>query len=1121
MSSSLLNPLLNSLFFYPHSSAKFKEIQQTLSRSDHYTLLIPSATVLEWSVDKESLIPMRDMCLNDDFVASHIIQVSSMTRNYQRTRYFGTINRKTVNIKDGCVHTHKGFKHSIKSRIVKEYVFYPASPYFPFNTQFIVYEIDHPLVGICELSADVSPTVSSRYQLNGVLQSPKQKQENDFSDWSPQAFERMLMNYPGLYRQLMVVVITIVEQFDCSQCTTEDDLTSYFDSAVGTAVSALQACDKSQLSSMATQYELSGDDIANLIYRFVEISVASKLWSQLLLIRKVNDQNTRQAIDNIKNVDISQIGLKETGAGRTQEELFKFDQLVWNATKELEKIKAARGSESKLHILLSVLKILGSGQIESQKAGTTTNLLQGDSKEEKISGTEKIKGTVVSADVLVSLLILVALRSGLDYIDSEVFYIQNFSHQDTQSGQIGYALMTFEAVLFHISSEAERLKKYSTANEQLWDSVKDVSSLESLKNTVRKLKENFSSAEFDTILKSRTKHGDSLLMLSIANKNPKALSYLIESEMFPTEFIIGDTNELGKSLLVAAVQSEENESIAEMLGVLLSLSIEEQREYLARPDYWNRTVGHYFFNASWLIPKISSLIDWNFKDINGQTPLYALCRCYDHQDYQRLLELGLEGWTKSTTNLDTLDHSDSKGNSLLHIVRSEEAVDKIIDLGADINWPNEKGMTPIMIYTKFSRMAEIRSIAKQPMLDLQRTDYRGSRCLDMARDKETAELLDSLVLQRSRPTVDNKRIVISRSRFQDNELKFLIVIKEVGCDQTIISRSINDFQFLQKWLSYENPFSWMPNVRFNRSPYESSIKVSRQIVRELEVRLNAFLRSLLLHPVFGKHELLWEFLVLPEVYQQDIIERSRQKLESRKERQYGEQVSYTRTDLDFILTFLEHARQQVTNMATIIQRLATMAMHLKNKEYDLSDAFRSFHTKLCELDFMKPNTRSIFPELSLTTECYDDYRNELAINLSVLSDSTQSVISAIGVPLNLINQLEDQSHILEELELRHSKGVNKQGWTGLNLFAEKQKKQQQHLQDRIYALHNEVQRLSLDIKSGHIAVASELGGYHEMREKELTHIIEQFGRTMLIREKENHSRLSRALAKFKSSRHVQ
>lgn len=1065
---------------------------------------------------------MRDMCLNEDFVASHIIQVSSMARNYQRTRYFGTINRKTVNIKDGCVHTHKGFKHAIKSRIVKEYVFYPASPFFPFNTQFIVYEIDHPLVGICELSAEVSPTVSSRYQLSGVLESPKSKQENDASVWSPQSFERMLMSYPGLYRQLMVVVITIVEQFDCSRCETEEDLISYFDSAVGTAISALQACDKSQLSSMATQYELSGDDIANLIYRFVEISVSSKLWKQLVLVRKVNDQNTRHAIDRIKNVDISQIGLKETGAGRTQEELFKFDKLVWNATKELEKIKAAHGSEPKLNILLSVLKILGSGQIESPKAGQTVSSSRNEeSKEVSSSAVEKNKGTIVSADILVSLLILVALRSGLDYIDSEIFYIQNFSHQDTQSGQIGYALMTFEAVLFHISSEVERLQKYSSANGELWNCVRDTSSLESLKHKIEEIKNEFPPSEFEAILKSRTKHGESLLMLSIANKNPKALSYLIESEMFPTEFLIGDANELGKSLLVAAVQSEEHESIAEILGILLSLSTDEQREYLARPDYWNRTVGHYFFNAPWLIPKISSLIDWNFKDINGQTPLYALCRCYDHQDYQRLLELGLEGWKKSVSDLDTLDHTDSKGNSLLHIVRSREAVDKIIELGADINWPNEKGMTPIMIYTKFSRIAEIQSIALQSMLDLQRTDYRGSRCLDMARDQETAELLDSLVLLRSRPMVENKRIVVSRSRFQDNELKFLIVIQEENSDQTIISRSINDFQFLQKWLSYENPFSWIPNVRFNRSPYESSMKISRQIVRELEIRLNAFLRSLLLHPVFGNHELLWEFLVLPEVYQQDVIERSRQKLESRKERQYGEEVSYSKSDLDFILTFLEHARQQVTNMATIIQRLATMAIQLKNKEYDLSDAFRTFHTKLCELNFLKSNTKVIFPELSLTTEYYDDYRNELAINLSVLSDSTQSVISAIGVPLGLISQLEDQAHILEELELRHSKGANKQGWTGLNLFPEKQKKQQQQLEDRIYALHNEMQRVSMDIKTGHVAVASELGGYHEMREKELFNIVEQFGRNILIREKENHSRLSRALAKFKTCRHVQ
>ena len=101
---------------------------------------------------------------------------------------------------------------------------------------------------------------------------------------------------------------------------------------------------------------------------------------------------------------------------------------------------------------------------------------------------------------------------------------------------------------------------------------------------------------------------------------------------------------------------------------------------------------------------------------------------------------------------------------------------------------------------------------------------------------------------------------------------------------TTCRRSLTDFQFLAKWLQFEDPASWLPALPVSRSPYQIPSKPSRAVLRDIQLRVNSFLRTLLMHPTFSTHELLWEFFLVPEMQQESLIERSKKKAEARVER---------------------------------------------------------------------------------------------------------------------------------------------------------------------------------------------------------------------------------------------
>ena len=91
-----------------------------------------------------------------------------------------------------------------------------------------------------------------------------------------------------------------------------------------------------------------------------------------------------------------------------------------------------------------------------------------------ISDEEKQAAAMtINADVLVSLLLIVVIRSGVRHLQARLSYMQHFIYiDDVESGEMGYALSTLEAVLAYLATDAGGLRKASKQNQLLWDAVK-------------------------------------------------------------------------------------------------------------------------------------------------------------------------------------------------------------------------------------------------------------------------------------------------------------------------------------------------------------------------------------------------------------------------------------------------------------------------------------------------------------------------------------------------------------------------------------------------------------------------------------------------------------------------
>lgn len=963
-----------------------------------------------------------------------------------------------------------GFKNLNQAQLLHDTLWYPDSLE---PRQWLVYYISKPLVGIYEdikittamlaprlpdgrpIILNRSPSITDSAGMNGL---PRKKDIKSFSD--------LLTNFPMIARQMQPGLEALFKEFNqvfekqlppppsaanipdpvpdgpiatamkkarsSSFSTparpngrmqryivdfyTEDDenvMRGALETAVTSAIDLFQMVDKQQLSLLGATTDLTGPIVERLIDRYVTEQLHDTiLFPRLCTMKRPEDLELESKIRQMEFIDISQVGIPIQGGHRGKHEL---TLRLGRAVEEFRKLSAAGSPQQMMDILLATLKTV----TQLIEVPTTTG---GPTSSEKVSSV-----LTINADTLVSLLLVVVIRAQVRYLQARLLYMRHFIFvDDVESGEMGYALSTFEAVLSYLARDSGGLRKASRRNHKLWAATKkgdlkemmkimeperelssdeegsdheeailddiidenrpwntsngharrrssgvatrlsqastlthvfpwqyshdgadeerlpglrrpktvtmDVRSLSSssemsFRSRATTIDSTSSGIEGDTSIErlSQTEDslGESVPMMAVQHERPEALKYLLSlHDYYPLRAVLEDTNNEGTTLLSAAVQLGHTE----LINIILDFVYRAASElivigYLSRQDINGRSVAHFLFNYPELISRVGRLLPWRQKDKNGQTPLFALCRSYDHARYRSMVEAALVAATNSQGDNQPLhldDHVDLKGNTLLHIVNDPQvALQLLAHCDSDVNATNEKKFTPLMVASKYGRLEMVRALFGDPRVDLFAKELRGLTAVELAKDDEVRNRIDDLILFSGLPAADGRITAVVRSFFvEDATIRLVLKSGAPSGPQnftvTTCRRSLTDFEHLAKLLTLENPASWLPSISGMRSPFQLPSKPSRAVLKDIQVHLDAFLKILLAHTTFSTHEMLWEFFLVPDIQAEMMEQRSKLKAEARVENVREEYQPIG--DVRDVEQFVDHARDMVRSV---------------------------------------------------------------------------------------------------------------------------------------------------------------------------------------------------------------
>ncbi|KAK4229081.1 hypothetical protein QBC38DRAFT_473676 [Podospora fimiseda] len=1249
-----LNPFLAAF-------SKAPVLAQCLPPQQHI-LLVPTTDVLLNSRDTETGAPLVASIATEEFLGSHVLRIPLLkgqvaggkdaAQNLREMRgkpkMYGTINGRSLVIKDNCIFTNKGFKTLGQANLLHDVIWYPDTldP-----RSFLVYFISQPLVGSWQEVSIIPavlppPPVDGSGRLQKALSEAVSTKKKDIK-----TFHELLNHFPAIAKQMQGGLEKLFREFtlvfeklnppppagkhassieangnDSLNSNTgldgdqgiifnrdedEEIMRTSLETAVTAAIDLFQSVDKQQLHALAATTDLTGPLVERLIERYITENVHHMLFPRLASLRRQEDLELEAKIRQMDNIDISQLGIAIDGGSKVKRDVVN---RLGRAVEEFRKMPNASCPQEMMEILLSTTKAA------TQFADTTQ---PGDAPR---SANEK-SAMAINADTLVSLLLYVVIKAQIKHLQARLTYVRYYIFMDdVDSGEIGYALSTFEAVMSYLDRESGGLRRASRRNKALWDAVskgemtelrkilepteeaiEDDDIYESLhsrgqsssgwsftngstsrrSSTTLTASERFSmgsglshvflfqngttsdddrpptpppkrvkkkvamdtrsmssgseisfrsmpmsigtftsGVEGDTsiekLIQTQDAAGESVLMMAIQHGQSEVLKYLLSMKQYYNgTSIMEDQNNEGTTLFSAAVQLGNADIINKILDFILDSTQDDEviSEYLARQDTWGRSAAHYLFHAPFLIQRIGRLLPWRQKDKNEQTPLFALCRSYDNSSYSTMVDEGLDAATKSQGDGQPLhldDHVDVKGNTLLHIVNEPNLAMRILhQCDVDVNATNEKKFTALMLASKYGRFDMVRTLFGDPRVDIAARELRGLTAVELAKDDELRNKIDDLVLFSLSPGTDQRTTGVVRSFFvEDGTIRFVLKsgapVDKHSYAVTTCRRSLTDFEHLAKLLQMENPASWIPSLADLRSPTQIPSRPSRAVLKDLQVRMDWFLRILLQHPTFATHEMLWEFFLVPDLQLDMMAERSKLKADALLEKVHDEMEPVE--DLREVEQFVDHAREIVRSVHFSTRSVARRASAVGNVAVDLYESSVILSKAVSSLPFL-PQTH---------IQAFDSYvRALLPIQSSpnsqffaaflALYANIEAILKALARPPQTISKI---TAVRREIDRSYSTLSRSSRWP-LGLLDETRQKMNEDREGKLRKLEVEAEMMGKELRYTQTVVAGELAGWREMHERLGRKAIKDLAKGVLVVERGRLEGIRRALRKVK------
>jgi hypothetical protein len=936
-------------------------------------------------------------------------------------------------------------------------------------------------------------------------------------------------------------------------------------------------------------------------------------------MKRSEDLELESKIRQMEFVDISQVGIPIQGGQRGKHEL---TLRLGRAVDEFRKLGVAGSPQQMMDILLLTLKTVTQ----------LTDVLSGGSDRGKISSEKVSPVLTINADTLVSLLLVVVIRAQVRYLQARLLYMRHFIFiDDVESGEMGYALSTLEAVLSYLAKDSGGLRKASRRNNKLWqatrkgeideimkimepervqssdedsedhvdsvmtddaiaeegqwsfanghsrrsssrgstDRIQQASTLNHVfpfqiqhheaeeerlpplrrpKTVTMDMRSMSSSSEMsfrsrattidsassgiegDTSIErlSQTENsfGESIPMMAIQHEQPECLKYLLSlQEYYPLHVMLKDTNNESTTLLSAAVQLGHTE----LIDIILDFVFRAEDEsivinYLEKQDIRGRSIAHYLFNAPALITRVGRLLPWRQKDRNGQTPVFALCRSYDHGNYRAMVDAGLTAVANAQGDDQPMhldDHVDSKGNTLLHIVNDPQiALRILLHCDSDVNATNDKKFTALMVASKYGRLEMVRVLFGDPRVDLFARELRGLTAVELAKDDDVRNRIDDLILFSGQPGADGRITAVVRSFFvEDATIRLVVKSGAPSVHQsftvTTCRRSLADFEHLAKLLALENPASWLPSISGMRSPFQFPSKPSRAVLRDIQIRLDGFLKILLAHSTFSTHEMLWEFFLVPDIQADMIEQRSKLKAETRieKVREEYEPVE----DVRDVEQFVDHARDMVRSLNYSTKSVARRTNTMRAVITDLYDAGNLASSAISTIAFLPKSHIFAFETyiqtLAPASSPYAAFHSTfLSIHSTIIA-----MLLALSRPTSLISSIATSRKSIE----RSYNSLSRSTRWPLGLLDETRQRLNEEKEDKVRRAKEETGELGRELRHTQQVVAAELAGWQGLHERMGRRAIRELARGMVVRERTALEGMRRAMRKLKLGESVE
>lgn len=738
----LYNPLLNAIFNNPHhAKAPFRYAISELSSSHNdYTILVPPGHILRNYTEPLGL-KLEDLCYESDaFLRSHIIKTlapfSTTMAPVTKVQLiiYNTMNGRQVLIKNGMVFTGKGFKRSIRTQVLSTDYFVTFCDYFPKGSKVMLLYMDDSLFGhqgdVPELAPVIEPKERPRGQRTitfeellrnfPLLSKAMSDQYYVLFHHNNRKFERLRARTGVSLKEVRLTFMAMVEEaFLIVQKTVNAE------SAEGERISRL-------LHNVTVQHR--NVDLNNLVHEYVELNVYDKVWVQL-----VNQFEKAQGEDEPLTVlspalynDLSCLSLNQLDL--PVEEPWHLNVLharVAAAIAQFSKLNdpSITNRRQKIELIKNSVDILTEGKDES---GSTL---------------------VVDADTLIGLLIMVIVHLKVPNLEAHIYYIRHFGIDSLQTGDtssekhsvgyLNYILSNIDAVIYHLSGKSsegipfdhfEAISQASSQNYELWYALQkeDFSALQHLLDEVDERYDGKPLPK-DHFLKSRNIHGESCFCFAIRSKNFQLFKTLLDRtyQWFLVEDLIFDKNTTtDQTLMMIALVEETTETSQYLLSAILAdTSEEEQSLYYNLRDKSGRTLGHYLGYDVNILEQVGPFVDWYTKDHNSHTPLFSICRHYDHHNYRLLVEKAFECVFKKYPNPLALDEqTDRYGNTFLHVLARGINETGILDPAkalVNVNHLNEKLLSPLAVYVRYSRTENLELLSNSKLFNFTLEDQRN------------------------------------------------------------------------------------------------------------------------------------------------------------------------------------------------------------------------------------------------------------------------------------------------------------------------------------------------------------------------------------------------------------